>query len=171
MSRHRNWRTIQIYPISLATYACTAAQYAFLCSVISRCIGEEMLERLKVTVLTWYLTSWEGNLFLHDKHWIHHTPNNDHKPPRTTAPLIVSAVDHWVTHRLHTLCLRCLHGPVKPKRPITMTHNVMIANLAAGFRARPGQQGCCLCLEPKTAKVPSLAARHPLPPGPPWWPL
>lgn len=102
-------------------HACTAAQYTFLCSVISRCIGEDMLERLKVPILTWYLTSWEGNLFLHDKDWIHHSSNNDHKPPRTTAPLIVNAVDRWVTHMLHILCLRCLYGPLEPKGPMMTT--------------------------------------------------
>ena len=76
-----------------------------------------------------------------------------------------------MTHSLHICvsCLRCLHGPVKPKRPkrpMIMTHSVIIVNLAAGFRARTRQQGCCLCLEPKRAKVLSLAAGDILPPGP-----
>ena len=48
-----------------------------------------------------------------------------------------------------------------------VTQNVMIANLAAGFRSRPEQQGCYLCLEPKTAKVPSLAAPATFSPVPP----
>ena len=34
-----------------------------------------------------------GNLIPQSKHWIHHFSNNDHKPPRSTTPLIVSAID------------------------------------------------------------------------------
>ena len=55
----RDWRTSSNTP-NVVRYVRTAAQFGFLCYPISRCIGEEMLESLKVTILTWYLASWEA---------------------------------------------------------------------------------------------------------------